>query len=100
METVSYNQVQALLRQLPETKLQTAYRLLADLINSDSESLPFQQQYMTLSLDERHRIMARQAEQMKTYYQKYANERRLWQEGDFIEEYSFMPLQPLSSISV
>jgi hypothetical protein len=88
METVTYNQVQALLRQLPETKLQTAYRLLADLINSDRESLPFQQQYMSLPLDERHRIMAQQAEQIKTYYQKYADERRLWQGGDFIEEYS------------
>ncbi len=88
METVSYNQVQALLRQIPETKLQTAYRLLADLINSDSESLPFQQQYMTLPLDERHRIMTQQAEQMKMYYQKHENERRLWQEGDFIEDYS------------
>lgn len=88
METVSYSQVKALLKQLPETKLQTAYRLLADLIAGDTEPSSFQQKYMSLPLNERRRIMAQQAEQMKTHYQESTGERQLWQEGDFLENYS------------
>jgi|GEM_PF-781875 hypothetical protein len=92
METVGYSQVQALLKQLPEKKLQTAYKLLADLIASDTELLPFQQEYMSLPLNERRRIMTQQAEQMNTHYQKNTGERQLWQEGDFLQAYLFMLL--------
>ncbi len=88
METATYNQVQELLKKLSETKLQVAYRLLADLITSDTESLSFQEKYMTLPLNEKRRIMAQQAKQMAKHYQKRTDERQLWQEGDFFEEYS------------
>ena len=74
METISYTQVQALLKQVPQAKLQTAYRLLADLITGDTETLSFQEEYMSFSLNERCRIMAQQAEQMVAHYQKRTGE--------------------------
>jgi len=40
-----------------------------------------------LSIDERRRILAQQAEQMKVHYEQTADERTEWQAGNFIDEY-------------
>ncbi len=51
-------------------------------MNIDLES-----DFMNLSLDERRRILAQQADLMKAHYEQSANERTEWQIGDFIDEY-------------
>ncbi len=40
---------------------------------------------MLLSLEERRQILAQQAEQMKSYYERTSDERSEWQAGDFID---------------
>lgn len=87
METITYTQVQQLIKKLPETKLPLAYRLLLELADKEVETLSPQAAFMRLSLDERRRILAQQAEQMKAHYEQTASERTEWQTGDFIDEY-------------
>ena len=84
METITYSQVQELVRRLPVKKLPIAYRLLADLSVSDTDSLSFQQEdFMLLPVAERRCLMAEQAKQMMAYYEQTASERQAWQAGDF-----------------
>lgn len=85
METITYIQVQQLIKKLPETKLSLAYRLLLELIGKEVDTLSPQADFMRLSLDERRRILAQQAEQMKIHYEQTADERSKWQSGDFID---------------
>jgi len=87
METITYTQVQQLIKKLPETKLPLAYRLLLELADKEVDTLSPQADFMRLSLDERRRILAQQAEQMKAHYEQTAGERIEWQTGDFIDEY-------------
>jgi hypothetical protein len=70
METITYIQVQRLIKKLPETKLSLAYRLLLELVGKEVDMLSPQADFMRLSLDERHRILAQQAEQMKIHYEQ------------------------------
>ncbi|MEK6621964.1 MAG: hypothetical protein AABZ13_05735 [Planctomycetota bacterium] len=69
METITYIQVQRLIKKLPETKLSLAYRLLLELVGKEVDMLSPQADFMRLSLDERRRILAQQAEQMKIHYE-------------------------------
>lgn len=87
METITYTQVQRLIKKLPETKLPLAYRLLLELADKEVDTLSPQADFMRLSLDERRRILAQQAEQMKTHYEQTAGEQSEWQSGDFIDAY-------------
>lgn len=43
--------------------------------------------FMQLSLEERRQILAQQAEQLKSYYERTRDERTEWQTGDFIDVY-------------
>jgi hypothetical protein len=85
METVTYSQVQELVMRLPLKKLPAAYRLLADLSASDTDSPSLQEEFMLLPLPERRRLMAEQAKQMATHYAQTASERQAWQAGDFVD---------------
>jgi hypothetical protein len=48
METITYSQVQELVRQLPETKLPLAYRLLKELADKDIETLSSQADFIRI----------------------------------------------------
>ena len=87
MKTITYTQVQQLIKKLPETKLPLAYCLLLELADKEADTLSPQADFMRLSLDERRRILAQQAKQMKAHYEQTAGERTKWQAGDFIDEY-------------
>ncbi|MBM3241232.1 hypothetical protein FJZ31_33540 [Candidatus Poribacteria bacterium] len=88
MEMVTYSQVQELVKQLPETKLPFAYRLLLELVaDKEDDEISPKLDFMRLPLDERRRIMAQQAEQMVAHYEQTADQRQEWQVGDFIDEY-------------
>jgi hypothetical protein len=85
METISYSQVQDLVLQLPPQRLPAAYEMLREL-TEPSGSPSFQADLLRLPLAERHKILARQAEEMKLYYEQNADERAAWQAGDFMDE--------------
>jgi hypothetical protein len=86
METITYSQVQELVRKLPATKLPLAYNLLLDLADQEVDTLSSHLDFMRLPLDERRRIMAQQAEQMVAHYEQTTVERQGWQAGDFLGE--------------
>jgi len=83
METITYAQVQDLIKRLPEDRLPVAYRLLHELAEH-GELLQPQLDFLRLPLPERRRILAEQAEEMKGHYEETADERTEWQAGDFI----------------
>ena len=87
MDTITHSQVQELVNRLPAKKLQLAYSLLVDLADKESSEISPQLNFMLLSLNERRRIMAQQAEQMVAHYEQTAHKRKIWQAGDFIDEY-------------
>ena len=87
MDTITHSQVQELVNRLPAKKLPLAYDLLVDLADKESSEISPQLNFMLLPLNERRRIMAQQAEQMVSHYEETAHERKIWQAGDFIDEY-------------
>ena len=87
METITYPQVQEMVKRLPTKKLSIAYRLLVDLADKEVDMLSPQLNFMLLPLSDRRRIMAQQAEKMVDYYEQTSDERQDWQAGDFIDEY-------------
>jgi hypothetical protein len=72
METITYDQVQELVRRLPVKKLPILYRLLVDLNASNLDSSSLQQDFMLLPLTERRNLMAEQAKQMAAHYEETA----------------------------
>lgn len=87
MEAITYSQIQELINKLPAKKLPLAYRLLVDLVEKEASEISPQLNFMLLPLEERRRIMAKQAVQMIEHYEHTANERHEWQTGDFVNEY-------------
>jgi len=87
MDTITHSQVQDLVDRLPSQKLPLAYNILADLLNIDESELSPQLNIMLLPLNERRKIMAKQAKKMVTHYKKTEDERQTWQAGDFVDEY-------------
>lgn len=87
METITYTQVQKLVKRLPASKLSLAYQMLADLHKSIKKTSSPQSDFIHLPLAERRKIMAKQANQMLFHYQQSEDERNSWQAGDFIDEY-------------
>ena len=85
MATITYDQVQELVRRLPVKKLPILYRLLIDLNSNTMDSSSLQQDFMMLPLSERRNLMAEQAKKMAVHYKETASERPVWQTGDFIE---------------
>ena len=84
METITYAQVQELVRRLPLKKLPIIHRLLMNLSENNIDSSSLQQDFMLLPLTERRHLMAEQAKQMVAYYEETDSERREWQAGDFV----------------
>jgi hypothetical protein len=68
MKTVTHAEVQQLVTKIPETELPLAYCLLAELAKGETQSP--QAVFMRLSADERSKVLAQQAEQMKTHMKK------------------------------
>ncbi len=58
---------------------------LKELIDR-GETLQTQADFMRLPLAERRDILARQAEQLRDYYEQSADQRLEWQAGDFVDE--------------
>jgi len=86
MPTITHSQLQQLVKELPETKLPLAYRLLVELGegHADADTPSPQLAFMRLPLQERRRSMAQQAEAMVAHYQDTAGARQEWQAGDII----------------
>ncbi|MXX13234.1 MAG: hypothetical protein F4Z86_07280 [Gemmatimonadetes bacterium] len=82
METITHAHVQELANKLPETKLSPAFHFLQNLVDNDPDTMP-QENFASLSIDERRRILAQQAKQMKSHYEQTRTERTEWQAGDF-----------------
>ncbi len=87
METITYSQVQDLIKQLPAQKLPLVYHLLIDLTTEGKNGASPQLDFMRLPLSERRRIMAQQAAQTVAHYEQTAAERQAWQGGDFNDDY-------------
>ncbi|KHD03301.2 hypothetical protein PN36_35235 [Candidatus Thiomargarita nelsonii] len=86
MDTITYDNIQELVRQVPTTKLRLAYNLLYELVTKETERPSSQLEFMRMKLEERHQILTQQAEQMVAHYKRTAVERQEWQAGDFIDE--------------
>ena len=72
---------------LPVAKLLLAYNVLLGLVDKEADTpSSLQVDFMQLSMAERNRILAQQAEQMLAHYGQTAKERQEWQAGDFINE--------------
>ena len=85
MQTVTYGQVQDLVGRLPIQKLPIAYRFLTDLTRDERALSSSQQEFMALPVEERRKLLAKQAEQMIAHYEETINERAAWEAGDFVE---------------
>ena len=87
METITYDQVQQVVIQLPSRKLPLAYRLLKNLVKGETDALAPQQAFLRLPLAERRRIMTQQAEQLRDHYQHTEIERSEWVDQNFSRGY-------------
>jgi hypothetical protein len=87
MNSVTYTEVQELISRLPAKKLPIAYEFLARLTDEESTEQSIQVKFLSLSLKERRRLLAQQAEELleTSHYQETAAEREEWQGGDFSE---------------
>ncbi len=84
-ETISYLQVQELVRKLPDKKLPIAYRLLSNLHPDNINSPSLQHDFMSLPLEERQSVMRQQAENMLAHYEQNKSDWQEWQAGEFLE---------------
>lgn len=84
METITYSQVQELVGQIPAERLPAAYQVLQELTDR-GEALQAQIGFLHLPLAQRREILARQADELKSYYEGTAEERGEWQAGDFLD---------------
>jgi len=87
MRTITYTQVQELVKQVPAAKLERAYSMILELTGKKTDTGSPQLDFMKLPLSERRKLMKQQAEQMEAYYKETRGERGEWQGGDFIDEY-------------
>ena len=84
MNSVTYTQVQDLITRLPQKKLPAAYAYLSSLADESKPTPSLQAKFLNLSLAERRRLLAQQAEDALTqaHYNETADEREEWQGGD------------------
>jgi len=87
MEAITHSQVHEIIKRLPARKLARAYSFLIDLAEKESDIQSPQVNFMLLPQEERRRMLAEQARQMAAHYDQTAEERELWQSGDFANEY-------------
>jgi hypothetical protein len=92
MKSLSHSDVAILVQSLPEKKLQEAYHFLSELAGSSEladskvDTRSPQLDFIRLPLNERRRLLAEQADQLKAHYEQTKGEREEWQGGDFIED--------------
>ncbi len=86
MQTITYSQVQELVASLPSAKLPLAHRFLSDLIPESIEAPPPREELMALPLNERRRLLSKQAADLVEHYSRTQDDREVWQGGD-IEDY-------------
>lgn len=86
MSTITYNQVQELVKQIPITKLERVYNMILEVAKKEKDTGLQQLDFMKLPVSERRKIMKQQARQMITHYEKRSVEREAWQGGDFIDD--------------
>ncbi len=55
---------------------------LQNLVDKDRNTVS-QENFASLSIDERRRVLEQQAKQMKSHYEQTGTERTEWQAGDF-----------------
>ncbi len=82
-----YEKIYNLVALLPEKKLSLAQEFLTDLCKEDDDEVISTSDIMNLPLSERRKIMARQAQNMFSYYDQSNEERHVWQAGEFSDEY-------------
>lgn len=85
MSVVTREQVQMLVKQLPEAELPVAHRFLTHLVEEPKEEEPFQEQFLKLPLAERRRLMEKQAADAVGYYEENRKEIDEWLSGDFVD---------------
>lgn len=83
MTTITRSQLQELVKEIPDTHLPVAYALLSNLVDNNTEADFPQFALLKLPLEERRRILAKQAMQMTAHYEADTEERLEWQAGDF-----------------
>lgn len=86
MSTVTYTQVQELVKHVPPAKLDRVYGMILKMADKAEHVEISPVDFMKLPLSERRKLMKNQARAMATHYKKTAAERREWQEGNFIDE--------------
>lgn len=86
MSTVTYTQVQELVRHVPPAKLNRVYGMILKITEKPENVEISPVDFMKLPISERRKLMKNQARTMAAHYKKTANERRDWQEGNFIDE--------------
>ena len=87
MEKITHSHVQNLIDKLPEQKLTMAYNILKDLVKKEQIELSPQMNIMLLPINERRKLLLKQAKQMSNHYKVTDDERQMWQSGDFLDEY-------------
>jgi hypothetical protein len=87
MSDITYSQLQELVMKIPAGKLALAYNLLINLSKNEEYAKSPQENFMLLPLNERRRIMEKQAKDMILLYEREKGERDEWQGGDFLDEY-------------
>lgn len=87
MESITYSRIEELVRKLPKTELSRAYHFLQELTDDKNADTQSRSEFLRLPIQERRRILAQQAGQMKAHYKKKRSERTEWQAGDFVDEY-------------
>ena len=87
MNVITYSQLNELVMKLPAGKLSLAYSLLADLTKKEGDEILSKSDFMSLPLNERRRLMAQQALDMISHYERDSENRQTWQAGDFADEY-------------
>lgn len=85
MATITYAQVEDVVRQLPPAKLPLAYRILLTLSEEETETSSAQVDVLRLSLAERRQLLAKQAEAFVQHYEETEDERAEWQAGEFVK---------------
>lgn len=86
MSTVTYTQVQELVRHVPPAKLDRVYGMILKMADKAEPVEVSPVDFMKLPLSERRKLMKNQARAMAAHYKKTAAERNEWQEGNFIDE--------------
>ena len=86
MSSVTYTQVQELVKQVPAAKLNRIYNMILKITEKSEDTVISSANFLKLPLSERRKIMRHQAQNIVNHYKKTTAERTEWQEGNFKDE--------------